>query len=208
MNLDTLNCTKDSAVDASQDKASRAAVPLLAVLHGWLQSPALHPAKQLLFECLAQDIPRLSTSPSSQEASIVQVEWAFSGKVVPGKLYWPQAAKDEVACVLALQKDVAKMLNDDAPVKNSAFQDVRMFAGHNGPELTWRNLAWFPARTVQVPPEAIAALQLVQTGTVLVATRGDFFTRIKLRRAEYIGAQNALRFLKAVCTKCCLLKTC
>jgi hypothetical protein len=165
-------------------------VPVLAVVHGWLRSPALGPAKSLLIDCLVErGEPVLPQPLDPPEAGrIVQVEWAFSGKPVPGRLHlpWPrsnaaiESARDCAACVVALQTAVAHMLDAHVPLSSTTLpQDVRLFAGHGGPELTWPDLAWFPDKAASPPPDTTTALQLLRMGgTVMAATRGDFGTRM------------------------------
>ena len=165
-------------------------VPVLAVVHGWLRSAALGPAKSLLIDCLVErgELVLPQSLDSSEAGRIVQVEWAFSGKPVPGRLHlpWPrsnaaiESAHDYAACVVALQTAVAHMLDAHVPLSSTTLpQDVRLFAGHGGPELTWPDLAWFPDKAASPPPDTTTALQLLRMGgTVMAATRGDFGTRM------------------------------
>ncbi len=165
-------------------------VPVLAVVHGWLRRAALDPAKSLLIDCLVErgELVLPQSLDSSDAGRIVQVEWAFSGKPVPGRLHlpWPrshaaiESADDCAASVVALQMAVARMLDAHVPLSTTTLpQDVRLFAGHGGPELTWPDLAWFPDRAASPPPDTMIALQRLRMGgTVLVATRGDFGTRM------------------------------
>ena len=165
-------------------------VPVLAVVHGWLRSAALGPAKSLLIDCLVErgELVLPQSLDSSEAGRIVQVEWAFSGKPVPGRLHlpWPrsnaaiESAHDCAACVVALQTAVAHMLDAHVPLSSTTLpQDVRLFAGHGGPELTWPDLAWFPDKAASPPPDTTTALQLLRMGgTVMAATRGDFGTRM------------------------------
>jgi hypothetical protein len=137
-------------------------VPVRAVVHGWLRSAALGPAKRLLIDCLVErgELVLPSTLDSSAGSRIVQVEWAFSGKPVPGRLRlpWPrtnaafESANDCAACVVALQTAVAHMLATHVPLSSTILlQDVRLFAGHGGPELTWPDLACLVSRQGGLP---------------------------------------------------------
>ncbi len=114
-------------------------MPVLAVVHGWLRSAALGPAKSLLIDCLIERgelaLPR--SLDSSEADRIVQVEWAFSGKPVPGRLHlpWPrpnaaiESAEDCAACVVALQTAIAPMLDAHVPLSTTTLpQDVSLFS--------------------------------------------------------------------------------
>ena len=196
-------------------------VPILAVVHGWLRSAALGPAKSLLMNCLVEHGEELvlpQTLDNSQAGRIVQVEWAFSGKPVPGRLHlpWPrsnagiESAHDCAACVLKLQTAVALMLDADLPLSSTALsQDVRLFAGQGGPELTWPDLAWFPDRAASPPPDTTSALQLLEMGgTVLVVTRGDYGTRMLEARTTDLGECQPSRLARSTCSDACKLSIC
>ena len=159
---------------------------LLAVVHKWLRNPALYPAKLLLVSCFGQ-LERLGNDHEEEGGRFVYVEWAFSGKPLPGRLRWPDCALGEcAACVTALQTDVAQMLDKDNNFTcgTTLPQDVRLFAGHGGPELTWPDLAWYPDKPACPPPDTASALKLLSSGgVVLVATRGDFGTKMLEVRA-------------------------
>jgi hypothetical protein len=187
-------------------------VPVLAVVHGWLRGAALGPAKKLIFDCLVErgELVLPQSQGSSEAGRIVQVEWAFSGKLVPGRLLlpWPrsnaaiESAHDCAACVAALQTAVAQMLDAHVPFSTTTMpQDVRLFAGHGGPELTWPDLAWFPDRAASPPPDTTVALQLLRTGgTVLAATRGDFGTRMLEARTTSLCACQPSRTTHPICS--------
>jgi len=195
-------------------------VPVLAVVHGWLRSAALGPAKSLLIDCLVErgELVLPQTLDNSQAGRIVQVEWAFSGKPVPGRLHlpWPrsnaaiESAHDCAACVLKLQTAVALMLDADLPLSSTALsQDVRLFAGQGGPELTWPDLAWFPDRAASPPPDTTSALQLLEMGgTVLVVTRGDYGTRMLEARTTDLCECQPSRLARSTCSDACKLSIC
>ena len=181
---------------------------LLAVVHTWLRNQALCPAKRLLVSCLV-DHGQLERLCNDQEegSKLVQVEWAFSGKLLPGRLSLHECAlsdcalshcalSDCAACVTALQTKVAQMLDKDNNFTSGTTlpQDVRLFAGHGGPELTWPDLAWYPDKLACPPPDTAKALKLLSSGgVVLVATRGDFGTKMLEVLATRKGACRLLR---------------
>ena len=202
--------TKDSS-DAGHNVAGPSLDPLvalpaddsmtlLAVVHDWLRSPALWQAKILLVGCLVEHGELVSSVSSvaldreqKEGGRLVQVEWAFSGKPVPGQLRLPGHAitsdDDCASCVAELQTKVAQMLDADTKFTfgTTLPQDVRLFAGHGGPELTWPDLAWYPDIPDCPSPKTVEALQLLRVcGTVLVATRGDFGTKMVKERATRI----------------------
>jgi hypothetical protein len=186
-------------------------VPVLAVAHGWLRSAALGPAKRLLFDYVVErgELVLPQSLDSSEPDRIVQVEWAFSGKPVPGRLHWPwprsnaaiECADDCATCVVALQTAVAQMLDAHVPLSTTTLpEDVRLFSGHGGPELTWPDLAWFPDRAASPPPDTTAALQLLRMGgTVLAATRGDFGKRMLEARITSRSECPPSRTTRATC---------
>jgi hypothetical protein len=180
---------------------------VLAVVHGWLRNPAYFRAKSLLVGCLVNRGELAFSWPfdnkQTEDGKLVAVEWAFSGKPVPGRLSVPHGAlhgaltPDECAnCVAALQTKVAKMLDAHQAheshkshvVGTTLPQDLRLFAGHGGPELTWPDLVWFPDRPACPPPETAEGLKLLRnSGVVLVATRGDFGTKMLDEKAILRG---------------------
>jgi hypothetical protein len=188
-------------------------VPVLAVVHGWLWSAALGPAKSLLIDCLVErgELVLPQSLDSSEAGRIVQVEWAFSGKPITGRLLLPlprftaamESAHDCAACVVALQTEVAQMLDAHVPLSSTTLpQDVRLFAGHGGPELTWPDLAWFPDWAAFPPDDTTIALQLLRMGgTVIAATRGDFGTRMLEARATSLCECQPSRTARPTCAR-------
>ena len=136
-------------------------------------------------------------SDQEEDDRFVHVEWAFSGKLLPGRLSWPDCALSECAArVTALQTKVAHMLDKDNNFTSGTTLplDVRLFAGHGGPELTWPDLAWYPDKPACPPPDTAKALKLLSSGgVVLVATRGDFGTKMLEVRATNQCACRLLR---------------
>ena len=62
---------------------------------------------------------------------------------------------------------------------------MRLFADHEGPERTWPDLAWYPNKPACPPPDTVKALKLLSSGgVVLVATRGDFGTKMLRHRSS------------------------
>ena len=191
-------------------------VPVLAVVHGWLRSAALGPAKSLLVDCLVErgELLLPQSLDSSKADRIVRVEWAFSGKPVPGRLPLPrtnatiESADEFAASVVALQTAVAHMLDTHVPLSTATLpRDVRLFAGHGGPELTWPDLAWFPDSAASPPPETTIALHLLRMGgTVLVATRGDFGTRMRARTTSLCESAVEDHLLSRVAVVHCSLR--
>jgi hypothetical protein len=183
--------TPDGEDAARLPAAAPPAAPVLAVAHGWLGHAALGQARALLVRCLLPPgglgpPKKMLDPPAGGQQGAVQVEWAGSGIVLSRHLPLPVAAspsgRDDVPVVVVeLQKAAAGLLDAHSPQSEaSLWQDVRLFAGHGGPELTWPDLAWFPDERASSPPdEAVAALQLLrQDGTHLIATRGDFGKRM------------------------------
>jgi hypothetical protein len=123
-------------------------------------------------------------------------------------LFWPtsnaaiEPAHDCAVCVVALQTAVAHMLDAHVPFSTTTWpQDVRLFAGHGGPELTWPDLAWFPDRAASPPPNTEIALQLLRMGgTVLAATRGEFGTRMLEARTTSLGGCQPSRTTHPTCS--------
>jgi hypothetical protein len=184
-------CSSSPAIDVSGDGGPAAVspiasdpsrLPVLAVIHGWLRRAYLSAAKQLMVECLLDHGERLApnrqqlSATAGRVAAEVDVEWDGSGIVLARGLRVPVcAAADCAHTAVELQKAVASLL-DTGQQSVTSFQDLRLFAGHGGPELTWPHLCWYPdARGNSPPDEAATALQLLRNGrTVLVATRGNF----------------------------------
>ncbi len=185
---------EDEKATAAKALPASSKAPVLAVLHGWLRHAALAPARALLAHCLVEPgelLPPRLPGPLSAANGTVRVEWVGSGIVLCRGLPIPivnaalDASNAHATMVADLQKIIAPMLDGPGHQDNTTMpQNVRLFAGHGGPELTWPDLAWFPERRASPPHKSTTALQsLRKAGAVLVATRGDFGTKMVGARA-------------------------
>ena len=135
----------------------------------------------MLGKCLVQPAQADSTRPPKKRArtsKLLQVEFAFSGKPLPNiSAELPACLDDTASFVADLQNKVAKTLDDFAPIGRTTLgHDVRLFCGHNGPELTWPELALLPHQAGQAcvcPTGCLMAMKQLACGSVLVAARSD-----------------------------------
>jgi hypothetical protein len=106
----------------------------------------------------------------------------------------PACSADTASFVANLQDQIAKKLDEIAPVGCTTLgHDVRLFCGHNGPELTWPELALLPHQPNQpnqpyLPPaESQTALARLASGSVLVAVRSDVGSQALTRFRTHCG---------------------
>lgn len=150
---------------------------MMLVMHAWL--PHCVAAQQMLVKCLARPAQPDSTRPPKKRArtsKLLQVEFAFSGKPLTSISAELPACLDTASFVANLQDKVAKMLDAFAPIGRTTLgHDVRLFCGHNGPELTWPELALLqqPGQCCLPTEESQRAFEQLALGSVLVAARSD-----------------------------------
>jgi hypothetical protein len=173
---------------------------VMLVMQAWLAN--LVTAQKLLVESLI----RPDKSQSKPAKTILQVEFAFSGKPltsIPADM--PACLADTASFVANLQVQIAKKLDEIAPAGSTTLScDVRLFCGHNGPELTWPELALLPHQPDEpyLPPtESRMAMKRLAVGSVLVAVRSDVGSQaLKAFTAERAKHGERCTFCLFACT--------
>lgn len=170
----------------------------MLVMHAWLAN--LVTAQKLLVECLVRpaDPDLVRRKKRARTSKLLKVEFAFSGKpltIISADL--PACSADTASFVANLQDQIAEKLDEFAPVGCTTLgHDVRLFCDHNGPELTWPELALLPHQPNQpnqpyqsyLPPaESQTALARLASGSVLVAVRSDVGSQALKRFRTHCG---------------------
>jgi hypothetical protein len=178
----------------------------MLVMHAWLAN--LVTAQKLLVECLVRPADPDLAPPKkrTRTSKLLKVEFAFSGKPLTSiSADLPACSADTASFVANLQDQIAKKLDEIAPVGCTTLgHDVRLFCGHNGPELTWPELALLPHQPDEpyLPPaESQTALARLASGSVLVAVRSDVGSQaLKAFMAERAKHRERCTFCLFACT--------